>query len=127
VVGAPLAVETGKTLPQGPGEQESDHVTPLFATSLLTVAVNCVLVFPGTVRESDFMVTTIAGTVTTAPARAGGSATEVAVMVTSKSVAGGGGAVYFVATPLAVETGETVPQDAAGQDTAHFTPLLLSS
>lgn len=124
----PLAVELGEILPQGAGEQESDHATPPFAGSLLTVAVNCVGVFAGTVTLPGCVLTTIASTVTAAPARAGGSPTEVAVIVTCRSAAGGeGGAVYVVAAPFAVETGETLPQDPVAQDTAQVTPLLLAS
>ncbi len=41
VVGAPLAVDFGETLPHCTTEQETAHVTPLSAESLLTVAVNC--------------------------------------------------------------------------------------
>ncbi len=128
MVATPLAVELGEILPQGAGEQESDHVTPLFARSLLTVAVNCVAVFPGTVTLPGRVFTTIASTVTAVPARAGGSATEVAVIVTCRSAAGGGGgAAYVVGAPFAVETGETLPHDPIAQDTAQVTPLLLAS
>jgi len=85
------------------------------------------VVFPGTVRLEGSVFTTIAGTVTDADPRAGESATEVAVMVTCKSLAGGGGAVYVVAAPLAVVAGEKLPQGVGAQDTVHATPLLLVS
>ena len=34
---------------------------------------------------------------------------------------------YVVATPLAVEVGETLPQGAGEQDTVQVTPFLLRS
>lgn len=37
------------------------------------------------------------------------------------------GAMYVIAVPLGVEFVESVPQGAAGQDTAHVMPLLLGS
>jgi hypothetical protein len=43
VVATPLAVALGETTPQGVGEHDTDHVTPLFAESLVTVAVTCVV------------------------------------------------------------------------------------
>lgn len=114
-------------LPQGSGEHESFQVTPLFTRSLLTVAVNCVLVFSGTMMVSGCTATTMAGTETAAPARAGESATEMAVIATCRSASGGAGAVYVVATPLAVETSEKVPHASASQDAAQVTPWLLAS
>ena len=41
MVAIPLAVAVGETVPQGVGEQDTVQVTPLFAGSLVTVAVNC--------------------------------------------------------------------------------------
>ena len=73
------------------------------------------------------MVTVIAETVTVTEAAALESASEVAVRVTGKSLAGGGGAEYVVAAPPAVDVGETVPQGDGEQDTVQVTPLLLES
>ena len=83
--------------------------------------------FPGTVALSGSPATVIAGTVTVAHPSARESATDVALMVTCRSLAGGAGAVYVVATPLAVDVGETLPHDPVGQDHVHLTPLLLGS
>jgi hypothetical protein len=73
------------------------------------------------------MPTVIAGTVTVAEAIASGSPTEVAVTITCRSPAGGGGALYVVAAPLAVVVGETLPQGAVAHVTVQVTPLLLGS
>jgi hypothetical protein len=40
---------------------------------------------------------------------------------------GPGGAVYVVATPLAVVVGETLPHGAVGHVTLHDTPLFAES
>ena len=48
----PLAVEVGETEPHGAVGQETLHVTPLFAESLTTVAVNCWVVPACTVAEA---------------------------------------------------------------------------
>lgn len=70
----------------------------------------------------------IAGTVMPAVPVAPELNTEVAVTVTSKSTVGGvAGAVYVVATPLAVFSGEIVPHGAGEHDTLQVTPLLLGS
>lgn len=56
------------------------------------------------------------------------SATEVALIITAKSLANEvAGAVYNVAAPLSVLVGETVPQGAAEQDTAQVTPAFDES
>ena len=52
------------------------------------------------------------------------SATEVAVIFALVALAG---AVYVVATPLAVDWGATEPQVAASHVTVQLTPLLLES
>jgi hypothetical protein len=69
----------------------------------------------------------IAGTVILADAIASGSPTDVAVKVTCKSPAGGGGALYVVGAPLAVVVGETLPQGVVAQVTVQVTPFLLGS
>jgi hypothetical protein len=51
-VTAPLAVEVGETEPQGAVEHVTLQVTPLFAESLTTVAVNCFVVPACTVAEA---------------------------------------------------------------------------
>jgi hypothetical protein len=51
-VTAPLSVEVGETEPHGAVGQETLHVTPLFAESLTTVAVNCFVVPACTVAET---------------------------------------------------------------------------
>jgi hypothetical protein len=43
VVATPLAVAVGKIVPQGAERQDNDQRTPIFAESLVTVAVNCVV------------------------------------------------------------------------------------
>jgi len=43
VVGLPLAVAAGDTVPQGAAEQDTVHATPRLAVSLLTVAATCTL------------------------------------------------------------------------------------
>jgi len=83
----------GQTLPQGAGEQDTDQVTPLLARSLPTVAVIGAVVVPSTLPGLCVMFTVIAETVTLTEAVALESATELAVRVTCKSLAGGGGAV----------------------------------
>jgi len=95
--------------------------------SLKTVAVSCAEVVSRRVALEGWVVTMMAGTVMVAEDVAAGSATEIAVTVTCKLLAGGPGAVYVVATPLSVESGETLPQGAAEQVTVQMAPLLLTS
>ena len=91
MVAAPLAVVAGEIVPQG--EHDTVQVTPLFAESLVTVAVNCVVVPAATVAEPGATETVIVGTaavtVMVAEADFDASATEVAVMVTVKPADGG--------------------------------------
>jgi hypothetical protein len=56
-----------------------------------------------------------------------GSLKEVAVRLTRWLAASDAGGVYVVTAPLAVDVGETVPQDAAEQDTLQLTPLFTGS
>jgi hypothetical protein len=117
-------------VPHGDAEHDTVQVTPLFAESLVTVAVNCAVVPGDTVAELGETETVIAGTVTVMVAEADFdvSATEVAVIVTVKPADGGlVGAVYVVADPLAVAVGETVPHGDAEQVTVQVTPLFDES
>jgi hypothetical protein len=132
VVAAPLAVVAGETVPHGAAEHDTVQVTPLFAESLVTVAVNCAVVPAGTVAGFGATETVIVGTetvtVTVAEADFDASATEVAMIVTVKPADGGlEGAVYVVAAPLAVAAGETVPHGEGEQVTIHVTPLFDES
>jgi hypothetical protein len=61
VVAAPLAVAVGETVPHGVGEQDTVQVTPLFAGSLMTVAVNCAVAPACTVPVFGVTETPIAG------------------------------------------------------------------
>jgi len=92
-VAAPLAVEVGATLPHGAGEQDTVQVTPRLLRSLPTVAVSCAEVVSMTVALEGWVVTVMAGTTMVAEPIASESATEVAVIVTCKSLGGGAGAV----------------------------------
>ena len=56
-----------------------------------------------------------------------GSLKEVAVRLIRRLAASNAGGVYVVAAPLAVDVGETVPQDAAEQNTLQPTPLFAGS
>jgi hypothetical protein len=92
VVSAPLAVLVGETVPQV-GEHAVPfwvrvHVTPALLLSLLTVAVNCSVVLIcklAVVGETEIV---MAGTLIVAAIDLVGSATEVAVTVTARSLAG---------------------------------------
>jgi hypothetical protein len=90
VVATPLAVAVGKTVPQDAAEHDTVQVTPLFAGSLVTVAVKfavplvCTLAVLGEIETAM-----AAGTVMVAEADAEVLATEVAVIVTVKLAAGG--------------------------------------
>jgi hypothetical protein len=81
-------------LPHGVAEQDNVQVTPLFAESFVTVAVNCAVLPTCTVAVLGAMETVIggtvlAGTVIVAEADLVGSAAEVAVRITFRSLAGG--------------------------------------
>jgi hypothetical protein len=77
-------------VPHGVGEQDTVQVTPLFVGSFVTVAVNCAVAPACTVAVLGVTETVIpVGTVTVADADAEVLATEVAVMVTVKLLAGG--------------------------------------
>jgi len=84
VVGIPFSVVVGETDPHGAVGHETVQVTPLFAGSYAIVAVNCSVVFTGTVVLATLIVTVSEGMLITAVADAELLATEVAVMVTFK-------------------------------------------
>ena len=72
--------------------------------------------------------TPIAWTITCAKFDAPVLNTDVAVIVTARSAAGGVlGAVYVVVTPFNVAAGETVPHGPGSHDRVHVTPLLVGS
>ena len=90
MVDAPLAVTEGETVPHGAGAHDTVQVTPLFAVSLVTVAVKFAVAPTFTVFVVGVTDTVTAGEgmVTIADAEAEELATEVAVMVTAKALAG---------------------------------------
>ena len=61
MVGTPLAVDVGDTEPQDGAEHETVQLTPLFAESLVTVAVNCCVFLACTVADVGETVTVIGG------------------------------------------------------------------
>ncbi len=96
--------------------------------SKLTVAENCCVALMGMIPlGGETGETLIAGTVMLAVVDAKGLATEVAVSVTVKSLAGVLGAVYVVGVPLGVEVGKTVPHDVTEHETVQVTPLFAES
>ena len=128
VADSPLAVVVGETLPHAVAEHVTAQVTPWFPGSFATVAVNCAPTATCTVAALGAMDRVIARSVTFAETDLDGSATEVAVIVTVRSLAGAVlGAEYVVAIPLAVVVGETPPQEAAGQVTVQVTPSFVGS
>jgi hypothetical protein len=97
---APLLEEVGASVPHNVGEQltlasgrSRLQVTPAFAASFVTVAVNCCVVVATTVCTCGSVSTTMAGTVIDALATALELETDVAVAVTCKSPSGAAGAV----------------------------------
>ena len=76
-------------MPHGVGEHDTVHVTPLFAGSLVTVAVNLAVAPACTVAVLGATETAIPGITTVAKADAEVLVTDVAVMVTVKLLAGG--------------------------------------
>ena len=77
-------------MPHGAGEHDTVHVTPLFAGSLVTVAVNLAVALACTAAVLGETETAIAaGTVMVAEFDTEVLAAEVAVMVTVKLLAGG--------------------------------------
>ena len=76
-------------MPHGVGEHDTVHVTPLFAGSLVTVAVNLAVAPACTVAVLGATETAIPGITTVAKDDTEVLATEVAVIVTVKLLAGG--------------------------------------
>jgi hypothetical protein len=132
VAPTPLAVLEGAIVPHA-GAQAVPfcvrvHVTPRFEGSLATLAVKVWVTPSGISALSGVSEVFTASTTMPAVFDAPVLNTEVAVMVTGGSLAGGvAGAVYVVAAPLAVAVGETVPQGAGSHETDHVTPLLFGS
>jgi len=92
-VAVPLAVLVGFTLPHAATEQVTLQVTPLLLGSFVTVAVNWAVAVARTVALPGETETVMAGTVIVAEPDLVVSATEVAVRVTVRLLAGGPGAV----------------------------------
>jgi hypothetical protein len=91
VVGAPLAVSVGKTVPHGAGEHATVQVTPWCAGSPTTVAVSWAVAPTVTLAGGGLMETLIwrpAGTMTVAEPDAEVAVREVAKILTIKSAAG---------------------------------------
>ncbi len=97
MVGVPLVVVAGAIVPQV-GEHGFTpcvrvQVTLWAPAPLLTVAVNCCVPLTGTLALAGATATVMAGTVIVAEPDLVLSATEVALMVTVRLLAGGAGAV----------------------------------
>ena len=90
MVAIPLGVEVWENVPQGGEGHDTLHTTPLFAVSSVTVAVTCAVEFASTLAKLAATVTKIPGIVIVAELYALGSLTEVAVIVTCKSLEGSG-------------------------------------
>jgi hypothetical protein len=102
-----------------PDAGERDQLTPFCPGSNCTVAVNVWVEPAETVAELGAIVTTLAGTVRVAESDADGLVTEVAVMVTMRSLGGGlAGGLY--ATDVLVML-LSVPAPEAGE-MLHVTP-----
>ena len=85
----PLGVAVSETLPQGPGEQDTFQVTPLLLGSCPTMATIFGTVPPAiTVVAGAVTETVTEGTVMVTLADLVGSATEVAVTVSVRSLTG---------------------------------------
>jgi len=61
VVGTPLAVAAGETVPHRAFGQDTDHATPLVAEAFVTVAVNCAVELDCIVAELGETVSEIGG------------------------------------------------------------------
>jgi hypothetical protein len=82
VVGAPLAVMVGETLPQGATEQDTLQVTPPLLGSPETAAENCAAASNCTMAMAGVTETVIPGTVIVTEVVAAESVTDVAVSIT---------------------------------------------
>jgi len=109
----------------------TDQVTPAFALSLATVAVNDVLAVAANEDGGALSVTEMgplgALTVMLAEADLVVSLTEVAVIVTVAGLGMLPGAVNLMAVPLAVELAEKLPHCELPQVTDHLTPSFALS
>jgi hypothetical protein len=137
VIGVPDALALADNVPHVAPLQpvpESFQVTPLFAGSFVTVAVNACIAPACTLAVGGATVTAIgagaAVTVIVAEADFVVSATDVAVSVTVGGVGTFAGAVYVIATPEPLDAADNVPHVAPLQpapESAHVTPLLAGS
>ena len=89
MVGAPLGVEAGATLPQGPGEQETVQATPLLLELFVKVAASWLVPPALTVAVVGFTVMPTEGTATVTVADLVISVMDVAVSVIDKLLVGG--------------------------------------
>jgi hypothetical protein len=112
----PVVVFAGATVPQ-PGEHELPfcvrvHATPLFAVSLVRLAVIFVVLFTTANAEVGETVTPIGGgsSVRVAELDLDASVTDVAVRVTAVFAGSDAGAEKVAGWPLGVFDGETAPQ-----------------
>ena len=109
----------------------TNHLTPAFALSLATVAVKAALVVAARLAGGLLRLTVIgalgAEIVMLAETDFVESVTEVAVTDTLAGLGAEGGAVYFVAVPLAVEAAEKLPHCELPQLTDHLTPAFALS
>lgn len=131
MVAVPLGVFTGLKLPHCALPHEIVHVTPAFASSLLTVAVRLAVAPAATDVGGVLIVTEIgplgAAILITAEADFVASVTEVAVTVTVAGFGTEPGAANLVAVPLGVEPAEKPPHCEPPQLTDHFTPAFALS
>ena len=88
-MGAPLNVGLGAAFPQSTTLQDTVQVTPAFAGSPVTVAVNCAVAPACSVAVVGATVTVIPIIVTVVEPVAAELVTDAAVMVTTKFPAGG--------------------------------------
>lgn len=88
VVGAPLAVAVGETLPHGAVAHVTLHVTPLWLASFRSVAVSPAVVLASTLGAAGDTVIPTEGTTTVAEADFVASVAEVPVTVTLMLLAG---------------------------------------
>ena len=131
MVAVPLGVVAGLKLPHCALPQVTDQVTPAFALSFATVAVNAVLVVAA--REAGGLLSvTVMGAlgaemVMVAEADFVESVTEVAVTDTVAGLGTVVGVVNLVAVPLALVAVEKLPHCELPQVTDHLTPAFALS
>lgn len=131
MVAVPLGVVAGLKLPHCALPHATDHVTPAFALSLATAAVNATFAPAASEEGGAFSVTEIgalgAEIVMVADADLVESVTEIAVTVTVAGLGIEPGAVNWVAAPLPVEAAEKLPHGEFPQLTDHLTPPFALS